>query len=101
MLDEQLVERAVLLAVHGLLADEAGDRASSASVTCDAVLLDGLDEEPLALGEQQRERVQERRGRRDRPRTSRGGPRRDARSKSTSRRGMVMERAVVRGVDSP
>src|SRR3569623_594129 len=59
--DQQLVERAVLAAVHGLLADEARDRATELGV-CNLIreVLHGPNEELHALGEQQRERVQER-----------------------------------------
>ena len=99
VLDEQLVERAVLAPVHRLLTDEAGDGLDAELGIGDelAMLLHRVDEEPLAFGKQQRQRVQDRRVERDRPRTSRAGPwRRRARCRRRGA-GFVHARIVGRG----
>jgi hypothetical protein len=60
---QHLVERAVLAAMHGLLADEAGDRLRQGGIVDPRALsLDRVDEEPFALGEQHRQRGEERGG---------------------------------------
>jgi hypothetical protein len=59
---EQLVEHAVLAAVHRLLADEAGDLLAEHRVRdVRLVVLHRIDEEALALREQHRQRGEERR----------------------------------------
>lgn len=59
MLDHQIVERAVLLAVHRLLADEGRDVGEERGVVdLTAVLFNGVDEELFALRKQKRERVE-------------------------------------------